>query len=43
MLPELFLLGATCAILLIDLFLKPAQRDMTHWLSIGVLAVHRRC
>jgi NADH-quinone oxidoreductase subunit N len=39
MLPELFLLGATCAILLIDLFLKPTQRDVTHWLSIGALAV----
>ena len=39
MLPELFLLGATCAILLIDLFLKPSQRDTTHWLTIGALAV----
>jgi NADH-quinone oxidoreductase subunit N len=38
-LPELFLLGATCAILLIDLFLKPAQRDVTHWLSIAALAI----
>lgn len=36
--PELFLLGATCAILLIDLFLKPAQRDVTHWLSLLALA-----
>src|SRR5512146_3264940 len=39
MLPELFLLGATCAILLIDLFLKPSQRDTTHWLSILALVV----
>ncbi|HEY6942024.1 NADH-quinone oxidoreductase subunit NuoN [Dokdonella sp.] len=39
MLPELFLLGATCAILLIDLFLKPAQRDATHWLSLAALLV----
>ncbi len=39
MLPELFLLGATCAILLIDLFLKSSQRDTTHWLSIFALAV----
>jgi NADH-quinone oxidoreductase subunit N len=39
MLPELFLLGATCAILLIDLFLKPSQRDVTHWLSLAALAV----
>ena len=34
-LPELILLGATCAILLIDLFLKPSQRDFTHWMSIA--------
>jgi len=32
LLPETFLLGAICAILLIDLFLKPAQRAITHWL-----------
>ncbi len=37
MLPEEFLLGAICAILLIDLFLKPAQRVITHWLSITAL------
>jgi NADH-quinone oxidoreductase subunit N len=37
--PELILLGATCAILLIDLFLKSSQRDFTHWMSIGALAV----
>ncbi|HMM58234.1 MAG TPA: NADH-quinone oxidoreductase subunit NuoN [Rudaea sp.] len=38
-LPELVLLGATCAILLVDLFLKPGQRDVTHWMSIGALAL----
>ncbi len=38
-LPELVLLGATCAILLVDLFLKPAQRDVTHWMSIAALAL----
>jgi len=38
-LPELILLGATCAILLIDLFLKPTQRDVTHWLSVLTLIV----
>lgn len=38
-LPELFLLGATCAILLIDLFLRPTQRDITHWLSLLTLIV----
>jgi NADH-quinone oxidoreductase subunit N len=36
-LPEDFLLGAISAILLIDLFLKPAQRAITHWLSIAAL------
>ena len=29
MLPEDVLLGATCAILLIDLFIKPSQRAIT--------------
>jgi NADH-quinone oxidoreductase subunit N len=38
-LPELILLGATCAILLTDLFLKPGQRNVTHWLSLAALAV----
>jgi NADH-quinone oxidoreductase subunit N len=38
-LPELVLLGATCVILLVDLFIKPAQRDITHWLSLLALAV----
>ncbi|HSS06768.1 MAG TPA: NADH:ubiquinone oxidoreductase subunit N, partial [Rhodanobacteraceae bacterium] len=38
-LPELFLLGATCLILLIDLFIKPTQRDVTHWLTIAALAI----
>ena len=37
LMPENFLLLATCAILLIDLFLKPSQRDVTHWLSIAAL------
>ncbi|MBU6199010.1 MAG: NADH-quinone oxidoreductase subunit NuoN [Xanthomonadaceae bacterium] len=35
--PEDFLLGATCAILFIDLFLKQSQRAVTHWLSIAAL------
>jgi len=39
MLPELVLLGATCALLMIDLFLKPAQRDVTHWLTVLALVV----
>jgi len=37
LLPETFLLGAICAILLIDLFLKPAQRAITHWLSLAAV------
>jgi NADH-quinone oxidoreductase subunit N len=37
LLPEDFLLGATCAILLVDLFLKPTQRSVTHWLSLAAL------
>ena len=37
--PELVLLGATCAILLIDLFIKPSQRDITGWLSVAALAL----
>lgn len=36
-LPEDFLLGAICVILLTDLFLKPSQRAITHWLSIAAL------
>ena len=39
MLPELFLLGATCLILLVDLFIKPSQRDITHWLALLALAI----
>lgn len=31
--PEIFVLGMTCLILLIDLFLKPAQRDITFGLT----------
>jgi len=37
MLPEAFLLGAICAILLVDLYLKPAQRAITHWLSLAAV------
>jgi len=39
LLPESFLTVAICALLLIDLFLKPSQRSVTHYLSIVVLAV----
>ena len=39
LLPEDFLLGAICVILCVDLFVKPEQRDITHWLSIASLLV----
>ena len=31
--PELFVLGMTCVILVIDPFLRQPQRDLTYWLS----------
>jgi NADH-quinone oxidoreductase subunit N len=31
--PEIFVLAASCAILLIDLFLKETERDLTYWLA----------
>ena len=37
LLPEDFLLGATCVILLVDLFLKPGRRAITHWLSLAAV------
>jgi NADH-quinone oxidoreductase subunit N len=37
--PELFLLLATCAILLIDMFLSDAKRALTHYLSLLTLVV----
>ena len=36
-LPEAFLLFAICTVIAVDLVIKPAQRDATHWLSIGVV------
>ncbi len=39
LLPELFLLGATVVILLVDLFIKPTQRGITHWLAIIALVI----
>ncbi|MCB1564556.1 MAG: NADH-quinone oxidoreductase subunit N, partial [Xanthomonadales bacterium] len=35
--PELFLLGATCLLLLIDLFVSDQRRGLTHFLSILIL------
>lgn len=31
--PELFLLTATCVVLVVDLFLKPNQKRLTYWLT----------
>lgn len=39
LLPEAFLTAALCLLLLIDVFLKPAQRSVTHYLAIAILAV----
>src|ERR1035437_373461 len=37
--PEIFLLVATCAILLLDMFLSDAQRRITYALSIATLVI----
>jgi NADH-quinone oxidoreductase subunit N len=37
--PEFYLVAAACLLLLLDAFMKPEQRPILHWLSIGVLAV----
>jgi NADH-quinone oxidoreductase subunit N len=37
LLPEAFLLFAVCGVIAVDLLVKPSQRDVTHWLAIGVL------
>ncbi|MGN6706609.1 MAG: NADH-quinone oxidoreductase subunit NuoN [Rhodanobacter sp.] len=39
LLPELYLVAAVCLILLLDAFMKPAQRPQLHWISIAVLLV----
>lgn len=38
MLPEIFLLSATCVLLLIDLFISDARRGLTHFLALVVVA-----
>lgn len=38
MLPEIFLLSATCALLLVDLFLSDARRGLTQFFSLLILA-----
>jgi len=37
--PEIFLLLATCSILLIDMFLSDAKRAVTHYLSLATLII----
>jgi len=37
MVPELFLLGSLCVLMIADLFISQAHRAVTHWLSIAVL------
>lgn len=39
MLPEIYLTGAACVLLLVDVFLRDDQRDATHWMAITVLIV----
>ncbi len=39
LLPECFLAGAICVLLLLDLFLPQTYRDITHWLAIGILVI----
>jgi NADH-quinone oxidoreductase subunit N len=39
MLPEIYLTGAACLLLLIDAFLGDEQRGATHWVAVLVLAV----
>ena len=39
LLPEFYLVAAACVLLLLDAFMKPAQRGMLHWLSVAVLLV----
>lgn len=39
LLPEAYLVVAVCALLLLDAWLKPEQRNITHWLAIGITIV----
>lgn len=39
LLPESFLTVAICVLLLLDVFLKPAQRSITHYLAIAILGI----
>ena len=39
LLPELYLVTAVCVLLLMDAFIKPEQRNATHWLAIVITAI----
>ncbi len=39
LLPEIYLVAAICVLLLLDVFLRPDQRNLTHWLAIGITVV----
>jgi NADH-quinone oxidoreductase subunit N len=39
MIPELFLLSATCILLLADLWISDQRRGLTHFLALVVVAV----
>ena len=39
LLPEFYLVAAACVLLILDAFMKPAQRPWLHWLAIAVLLV----
>ncbi|HET6632590.1 MAG TPA: NADH-quinone oxidoreductase subunit NuoN [Rhodanobacteraceae bacterium] len=39
MLPEFYLLAAACVLLLMDAFLRPSQRRVTHYTAIGVVII----
>ena len=39
MLPEIYMTGAACLLLLVDAFLRDEQRGATHWMAVLVLIV----
>lgn len=39
MLPEFYLLAAICVLLLMDVFLRPDQRNITHYTALGIVIV----
>ena len=39
LIPELFLLTAACALLLVDLFLSAERRGLIHFLSLAILVL----